>query len=155
RDPAISCDPRDGLLSSVGASRNRGSPRSRPPGFRRGGEHRRRLAIAVRRRLGPRPILRDRAENPGPRGVPRRGQRKGDIFRGSIERKRRRCMKAVVLAAGEGTRMRLLTANLPKPLLPVAGKPFLGLTLVGLGAAGVRLIAILVGLDVPRVRERF
>ncbi|WP_135820712.1 bifunctional sugar-1-phosphate nucleotidylyltransferase/acetyltransferase [Halostella litorea] len=34
-------------------------------------------------------------------------------------------MKAVVVAAGEGTRMRPLTANRPKPMLPVAGKPML------------------------------
>ena len=32
-------------------------------------------------------------------------------------------MKAVVMAGGEGSRLRPMTANLPKPLLPVANRP--------------------------------
>ena len=64
-------------------------------------------------------------------------------------------MKAVVLAAGEGTRMRPLTANLPKPLLPVAGKPFLRHTLEAVREAGVRDVAILVGWQGHRIREAF
>lgn len=34
-------------------------------------------------------------------------------------------MKAVILAGGEGSRLRPMTCNLPKPLVPVAGKPVL------------------------------
>jgi mannose-1-phosphate guanylyltransferase / phosphomannomutase len=33
------------------------------------------------------------------------------------------CVKAVVMAGGQGTRLRPLTSNLPKPMVPVANKP--------------------------------
>jgi len=62
-------------------------------------------------------------------------------------------MKAVVLAAGEGTRMRPLTANLPKPLLPVAGKPFLRHTLEALRAADISRVSVLIGWQGHRIRE--
>ena len=32
-------------------------------------------------------------------------------------------MKAVILAGGEGTRLRSVTGDLPKPMVPLAGKP--------------------------------
>src|SRR5271165_7520903 len=34
-----------------------------------------------------------------------------------------RGMKAVIMAGGSGTRLRPLTSNLPKPMVPIANKP--------------------------------
>jgi hypothetical protein len=45
--------------------------------------------------------------------------------------------KAVLLAAGRGTRMRELTQELPKPMLPVRGKPVLQHIIEGLRDAGL------------------
>jgi UDP-N-acetylglucosamine diphosphorylase / glucose-1-phosphate thymidylyltransferase / UDP-N-acetylgalactosamine diphosphorylase / glucosamine-1-phosphate N-acetyltransferase / galactosamine-1-phosphate N-acetyltransferase len=62
-------------------------------------------------------------------------------------------MKALVLAAGEGTRLRPLTSNVPKPLLLVAGKPFLSHIFGALQAGGVREVALLVGWKANRIKE--
>jgi NDP-sugar pyrophosphorylase family protein len=51
-------------------------------------------------------------------------------------------LRAVVLAAGHGTRLLPLTAGLPKPLLPVLGRPLLAETLERLAAIGVEATAI-------------
>ncbi|WP_304640305.1 N-acetylmuramate alpha-1-phosphate uridylyltransferase MurU [Pseudomonas sp.] len=51
-------------------------------------------------------------------------------------------MKAMVLAAGKGERMRPLTLHTPKPLLPVAGKPLIQWHLEALRRAGVSEIVI-------------
>lgn len=51
-------------------------------------------------------------------------------------------MKALVLAAGEGTRLRPLTLDRPKPMLPVAGRPLLEHLVALLAAHGMREIAI-------------
>jgi mannose-1-phosphate guanylyltransferase len=51
-------------------------------------------------------------------------------------------LRAVVLAAGLGTRLRPLTAAIPKPLLPVLGRPLIAWTLERLAAAGVEQAAI-------------
>lgn len=51
-------------------------------------------------------------------------------------------MKAMILAAGRGERMRPLTDRCPKPLLPVAGKPLIVWHLERLARAGWREIVI-------------
>ena len=54
-------------------------------------------------------------------------------------------MRAVILAAGEGTRMRPLTENRPKVMLPVAGKPMLEHTLLAAKDAGITDFLFIVG----------
>ncbi|NKB36254.1 MAG: NTP transferase domain-containing protein [Gammaproteobacteria bacterium] len=51
-------------------------------------------------------------------------------------------MKAMILAAGRGERMKPLTDNLPKPLLKASGKPLLQYHIEGLVRAGVTEIII-------------
>ncbi len=53
--------------------------------------------------------------------------------------------RAVVLAAGRGTRMGEITAATPKPMLPVQGRPMLELVLGRLAEAGVERFLIVVG----------
>lgn len=54
-------------------------------------------------------------------------------------------MKAVILAAGEGKRMRGLCKSIPKPLLPIANRPILGLAFSRLKMMGVDEVALVVG----------
>ncbi len=41
-------------------------------------------------------------------------------------------MKAIILAAGEGTRLRPITHHVPKPMIPLFDRPFLDYTLENL-----------------------
>lgn len=64
-------------------------------------------------------------------------------------------MKALILAAGEGQRMGPLTENRPKPLLPVAGRPFLEHTVLALKEAGIGSVLILTGYLGLSIKEHF
>jgi bifunctional UDP-N-acetylglucosamine pyrophosphorylase/glucosamine-1-phosphate N-acetyltransferase len=64
-------------------------------------------------------------------------------------------MKAVVLAAGLGTRMRPLTFTKSKFLLPVAGKPALDHVLLLLKNAGISEVAMVVGYGKEQIMERY
>ncbi len=63
--------------------------------------------------------------------------------------------KAVLLAAGKGTRMKELTNELPKPMLEVRGKPILLHIVDGLKGAGVTDFCIIVGYRADVVRDFF
>ncbi len=51
-------------------------------------------------------------------------------------------MKAVVMAGGEGTRLRPLTSNRPKPLVPILGKPIAQHIIEHLARAGITEIVV-------------
>ena len=63
--------------------------------------------------------------------------------------------RVVLLAAGRGTRMRELTADLPKPMINVRGKPILLHIIEGLQAAGIKNFLIVVGYHGDAVRSYF
>ncbi|HEY0555996.1 MAG TPA: NDP-sugar synthase [Thermoanaerobaculia bacterium] len=67
----------------------------------------------------------------------------------------RRRIRALVLAAGLGTRLRPLTLVAPKPLLPVRGMPILGHTLARLAAAGCEAAAVNLHYLGDLIRKRF
>jgi NDP-sugar pyrophosphorylase family protein len=62
-------------------------------------------------------------------------------------------MKALVLAAGHGTRIRDVAGDLPKPLLPVQGRPVLDYTLRWLAASGVADVWINLHYHGERIRQ--
>ncbi|MSU57718.1 MAG: nucleotidyltransferase family protein [Pedosphaera sp.] len=64
-------------------------------------------------------------------------------------------MKAVILAAGKGTRMRELTNDVPKPMLHWRGKPILEHIVSGILSAGVKEIFIVTGYRAETIENHF
>jgi len=64
-------------------------------------------------------------------------------------------MKAVILAAGKGTRMKDLTNEVPKPMLRVQGRPILEHILEGLLATGIREVCLITGWKAEVIEDHF
>jgi len=63
--------------------------------------------------------------------------------------------RAIILAAGRGTRLGVLTANRPKPMVPLCGKPILERITIGLHNTGVREFLFVIGYRGDAIREYF
>ncbi len=64
-------------------------------------------------------------------------------------------MRAIILAAGEGSRLRPLTAQKPKPMIEVANKPILQYVVEALVANGITDLTIVVGYRRAKVQSFF
>ena len=63
--------------------------------------------------------------------------------------------EAIVLVGGLGTRLRAMVSDVPKPLAPVAGRPFLGWVLDRLAAEGMRRVILATGYMSELVEHSF
>ena len=64
-------------------------------------------------------------------------------------------MQAVLLTGGLGTRLRSVINDRPKPLAPVAGRPFLEYVVRELAASGIRELVFAVGYRGEMIQEAF
>ncbi len=64
-------------------------------------------------------------------------------------------MKAVILAGGEGTRLRPLTSNMPKPMMPIANRPMMEHIVRRLATAGIDEIVVTVAFLANHIRTYF
>ncbi len=64
-------------------------------------------------------------------------------------------MKAIILAAGKGTRMGDLTDETPKPMLPVEGRPILEHIITGLRETGITEFCVITGWKAEVIESHF
>lgn len=64
-------------------------------------------------------------------------------------------MEAIVLAGGFGTRLRKVVADVPKPMAPIAGRPFLEILLVSLARKRFQRVILSLGFMAENIKEHF
>ena len=64
-------------------------------------------------------------------------------------------LQAMIMAGGLGTRLRPLTNDLPKPMLPVGDQPLMEITIKQLQAAGIRRVNVAVHHKSEKITEHF
>ncbi len=64
-------------------------------------------------------------------------------------------MKAVIMAGGFGTRLRPLTANIPKPMVPIAGKPVMEYIVTLLKRSGIEEITAILYFQSEQIESYF
>src|SRR4051812_30966027 len=64
-------------------------------------------------------------------------------------------MRAIILAAGEGSRLRPLTADKPKPMIRIANKPIIQHAIEALVDQGVKDVTMVVGYHREKVQSHF
>lgn len=64
-------------------------------------------------------------------------------------------MEAIVLAGGFGTRLREVVPDLPKPMAPIAGRPFLEILLASLSKKGFKRVVLSLGFMSDKIINHF
>lgn len=64
-------------------------------------------------------------------------------------------LQAVIMAGGPGTRLRPLTETLPKPMLPVGGRPLMEITIEQLRTAGIKRVSVSTHFNGEKITEHF
>jgi dTDP-glucose pyrophosphorylase len=87
--------------------------------------------------------------------VNRNGVVKDIVIRADFQRLAEQPFRAVVMAGGKGTRLRPLTENTPKPMLPVGGRPVLELIVGQLRDIGIRRIHLATHYQSEKIIDHF
>ena len=64
-------------------------------------------------------------------------------------------VQAVVMAGGLGTRLRPLTEGLPKPMLPIGGRPLMALIIDGLRQSGIHRVSVTTHYEAEKITDYF